>query len=91
MNKRDFILNLIQGLQFILQCVLHILSSTKFTLIPTTYLDWSNAKQVEIRCRHVEHLAIKGFRKKQKSRINSSCPMGRVLLVFGFDKRVVYI
>ena len=29
-------------LQIILQCVLHILSSTKFTLTPSAYLDWSN-------------------------------------------------
>ena len=27
-------------LQFILQCALHILSLTKFTLTPSTYLDW---------------------------------------------------
>ena len=29
--------------QVILQCVLHILSITKFTLTPSAYLDWSNA------------------------------------------------
>ena len=50
-----------------------------------------NSKWVERRCRHTEHLAIKALEKKHKTRIDGSCQMRRMLLVYGYDKWIVFV